>query len=74
AFASAGQAHAAAGSAKERAALGGAQAKVAGVRQGREMLYRARLTGMSKESAVEACHRLTRSKRNCMVLSPDSQS
>ena len=74
AFASAGQAHAAAGSAKERAALGGAKAKVAGVRQGREMLYRARLTGMSKESAVEACHRLTRSKKNCLVLSPDSQS
>lgn len=74
AFASAGQAHAAAGSAKERAALGGAQARVAGVRQGREMLYRARLTGMSKESAIEACHRLTRSKQNCLVLSPDAQS
>lgn len=73
AFANEGQAHAAAGTAKERAALGGAQ-KIASVKQGHETLYRARITGLSKESAMEACHKLGRSKKSCMVIAPDSQS
>jgi hypothetical protein len=46
---------------------------VAGVHQGRAMLYRARLTGLSRDAAVEACGRLARTRTTCMVLSPDSQ-
>ena len=74
AFTSAGQAHAAAGTAKEKASLGGAHSTVASVRQGHGTLYRARLIGLSRDSAVEACQKLSRSRTNCMVLSPDAQS
>ncbi len=74
AFANAGQAHAAAGNAKERASLGGAHSTVASVRQGRGTLYRARLIGLSRDTAMEACQKLSRSRTSCMVLSPDAQS
>jgi cell division septation protein DedD len=74
AFSNAGQAHAAAGSAKAKASLGGAHSTVASVRQGHGTLYRARLIGLSRDSAVEACQKLSRSRTNCMVLSPDAQS
>lgn len=46
---------------------------VSGVHQGRVVLYRARLTGLSRETAVQACARLAHSRTSCMVLSPDSQ-
>jgi hypothetical protein len=46
---------------------------VSGVHQGRALLYRARLTGLSRETAVQACSRLSHSRTSCMVLSPDSQ-
>jgi cell division septation protein DedD len=46
---------------------------VSGVHQGHAVLYRARLTGMSREAAVQACSRLSHSRTSCMVLSPDSQ-
>lgn len=55
------------------AELGVAHSFVAGVHQGHAMLYRARLTGLSQETAVQACARLSRTRTNCMVLSPDSQ-
>ncbi len=74
AFTNAGQAHAAAGTAKEKASLGGAHSTVASVHQGRGTLYRARLIGLSRDSAMEACQKLSRSRTSCMVLSPDAQS
>jgi cell division septation protein DedD len=71
AFGSESQAHAANGAAREKAALGGtAHASVAGVRNGRGTLYRARLGGLSREGAIEACRKLG----HCMVLAPNAQS
>ena len=74
AFASPGQAHMATGIARERAAIAGGHASVAGVREGKGTLYRARLNGLSRASAVEACQKLSRHRTSCMVLSPNSQS
>jgi hypothetical protein len=47
---------------------------VASVHQGRTILWRARMTGMSRETAVQACEKITRGRSNCIVLSPDTQS
>jgi cell division protein FtsN len=74
AFAAEGQAHAAVATAREEAQLGGARTMVAGVRAPHGTLYRARLTGLSRESAVQACQKLSRSRTNCIVLSPEAQS
>ena len=57
-----------------RDALAGAQPMVATVRQANSTLYRARLTGLSRDAAAHACERLARSRTNCMVVSPDAQS
>jgi soluble lytic murein transglycosylase-like protein len=76
AFARESQAHAALGSAKQQAheTLAVAHTTVAGVHQGHGLLYRARLTGLSRDSAVRACEKLAHSRTNCIVLSPDAQS
>jgi soluble lytic murein transglycosylase-like protein len=74
AFTAESQAHAAAAAARGEAQLGGARTVVAGVHQPRGTLYRARLVGVSRESAVEACKKLSRSHTSCIVLSPESQS
>jgi len=68
-------AHAALGSAREHAAgeLAVAHVSVSGVHQARGELYRARLTGLSREAAVQACERLAHGRTSCMVLSPESQ-
>lgn len=47
---------------------------VASVHQGRSVLWRARMTGISRETAIEACDKLTHSKTTCIVLSPEAQS
>lgn len=47
---------------------------VASVRQGRTVLWRARMTGMSRETAVQACEKITHARSNCIVLSPEAQS
>ena len=54
--------------------LGNARPAIAGVRQGSGTLYRARLTGLSRESAAHACERLARARTTCMIVSPDAQS
>jgi cell division septation protein DedD len=76
AFANEGQAHAATGSARSAApqALALAHPMVASVHQSHGVLYRARLIGLSRESAVQACEKLSHSHTNCIVLSPESQS
>jgi hypothetical protein len=76
AFGHESQAQAAAGVAKQRARqpLGEARPSVVSVNQGRAKLWRARLTGLSRSSAVEACEKLNRSRTGCIVLSPDAQS
>jgi hypothetical protein len=75
AYASEGQAEAALGTAREHAhfELAVAHSHVGSVQQGRARLWRARLTGLSRETAVEACQKLTRTHASCIVLSPDSQ-
>ena len=76
AFAAEGQAHAAVTSAREEArdTLGGGRTLVASVRQARGTLYRARVVGLSRESAVDACKKLSHGHANCIVLSPEAQS
>jgi len=74
AFGAESQAHAAVTTAREEAQLGSAHTMVAGVRQPRGTLYRARLVGLSRESAMQACQKLSRSHTNCIVLSPEAQS
>jgi cell division septation protein DedD len=76
AFGSEPMAHAAVSNARNDAheALGGAHTAVASVHAPHGLLYRARLTGLSRETAVEACQKLSHSHMNCIVLSPESQS
>ena len=75
AFSNESLAHAALGAARDKARdpLSAAHASVSGVRQPKGTLYRARLVGLSREAAVQACEKLSR-KSNCIVLSPDAQS
>lgn len=74
AFGSQGQAHAAANAARATAHLGLAHPAVTTVSHAHTMLYRARLTGLSRDAAVKACERLRGGHSGCMVLSPDAQS
>jgi hypothetical protein len=39
------------------------------VQQGREILYRARVTGLSREAAMSACQRIG-GRGGCIVVSP----
>jgi hypothetical protein len=70
AFASENLARAAAAQARERVALLGARPAVVPVRQGRETLYRARVTGLSREAAMSACQRIG-TRAGCIVVSPE---
>ena len=76
AYANQNQAHAALGAAKDRARteLAVAHPYVGMVHQARGNLWRARLTGLSRETAMQACEKLQRGRTNCFVLSPDAQS
>jgi len=76
AYANASLAQAALGQARDRARaeLAAAHPFVGMVHQARGPLWRARLTGLSHEAAVQACGKLTRGRIGCIVLSPDAQS
>ncbi|MBV8458733.1 MAG: lytic transglycosylase domain-containing protein [Acetobacteraceae bacterium] len=54
--------------------LGSAHSIVASVHAVHATLWRARLTGLSRDSAVRACAALARSRKGCIVLSPEAQS
>jgi hypothetical protein len=54
--------------------LAAAHPTIGTVRQGSNTLYRARLTGISRDAAVQACEKLARGHGACMVLSPEAQS
>jgi hypothetical protein len=43
------------------------------VRTAHATLYRARLTGLSRDAAVQACEKLGHGHGACIVLSPDAQ-
>jgi hypothetical protein len=74
AFGTEGQALLAATAARQHAhdLLGGSHPHVGPVRQAHATLYRARLMGLSRDAAVQACERLAH-HGNCMVVSPDAQ-
>ncbi len=75
AFAKPTQAHVALDTAKTHAhdALAVAHPMVAPLHERNATLYRARLTGLSREAAVSACEKL-RGHGACIVLSPEAQS
>ncbi|WP_245870437.1 lytic transglycosylase domain-containing protein [Teichococcus rhizosphaerae] len=72
AFASANLARAAAEAARGRLGASGARSRVEPVAQGSSTLYRARVIGLSRDSAQSACDRL-RSQGACIIVSPDAQ-
>ena len=76
AFANQEQAHSALASVRGHAhvELAVAHPFVASVHQGRAVLWRARMTGMSRDTASEACEKITHGRSSCIVLSPESQS
>jgi hypothetical protein len=76
AFGNQGQAHSALLAAQGHAhvELAVAHPFVASVHQGRTVLWRARMTGMSRETAIQACDKITHGRSNCIVLSPEAQS
>ncbi|WP_428491475.1 lytic transglycosylase domain-containing protein [Rhodopila sp.] len=76
AFANQGQAHGALAAAQHHAhvELAVAHPFVTSVHQGRTVLWRARMTGMSRETAIGACQKITHGRSSCIVLSPESQS
>jgi hypothetical protein len=47
---------------------------VSSVHQGHNILWRARMTGMSRDTAIQACERITHTHGTCIVLSPEAQS
>jgi hypothetical protein len=75
AFGSEGQARAAAEAARgyARDLLAAAHMHVGTVRQAHGTLYRARLVGLSRDAALQACEKLGR-HGSCMVISPGAQS
>jgi cell division septation protein DedD len=75
AFGNPEQARAAAEAAKGhvRDMLAAARPVVGTVKQAHATLYRARLTGLSREAAVQACEKLAHHGA-CIVVSPDAQS
>jgi cell division septation protein DedD len=76
AFANQGQAHGALVTAQDHAhvELAVAHPLLASVHQGRTVLWRARMTGMSRDTAIAACEKITHGRSSCIMLSPESQS
>jgi hypothetical protein len=76
AFANQGQAQSALAAVQVHAhvELAVAHPYVASVHQGRNVLWRARMTGMSRETAVQACQKIVHGRSSCIVLSPDAQA
>ncbi len=74
AFGNQGQARAATEAARDQARvmLASAREVIGTVHQAKATLYRARLTGLSRDAAIQACEKLSR--KNCIVVSPDAQS
>jgi hypothetical protein len=54
--------------------LSAAHTSVGKVKEAKATLYRARLTGLSRENALQACEKISHGRAGCIVLSPDAQS
>jgi hypothetical protein len=76
AFVNPGQAHNALAAAQNtaRAELAVAHPMMSSVHQGHGVLWRARMTGMSRDTAIQTCVKLTHARSNCIVLSPEAQN
>ncbi len=76
AYSNEAQARAAAETARGHARdlLGNTRPVVGTVHLAKNTLYRARLAGLSRDAAMQACSRLAKSHNACIVLSPESQS
>ncbi len=76
AFGTAHQASRAVSRARSRAGglSSGAHTEIAGSGVGRAHLYRARLTGLTRDDAIRACRHISREHTVCMVVSPGEQS
>jgi len=78
AFGTIGQANEAAGTVRTRmhALLPAAHTEIAGTRSGKSgaRIYRARLTGLSRDAAMQACQKLSQGRSECMIVSPDSST
>jgi hypothetical protein len=72
AFGSEAQARSMAGTARDASAAPGSRATVSPLAQGRTILYRARVVGLSQSAAQQLCERM-RARGACFVLSPDAQ-
>ncbi len=74
AFGNEPMARAAADTARNKAQLASAHSVVGTTKQATNTLYRARVTGLSREAAVQACDKIGKGRGGCIVLSPDAQS
>ena len=76
AFGNQAQAHGALAAAQghARVELAVAHPWVASVHQTKGTLWRARMTGMSRDTALQACQKITQSHGTCIVLSPEAQT
>lgn len=72
AYGNEGMARAAADTARQRVASMSARSTVGTIKQASNTLYRARVTGLSRDGAVQACEKMGKG-HNCIVLSPDAQ-
>ena len=72
AYASQGAAASAAASSRSKARLA-AQPSVETIREGGKTLYRARLVGLSRDSALQACNTLKKDGIACHAVAPDAQ-
>jgi hypothetical protein len=52
--------------------LASAHSQVGAVKQAKATLYRARVTGLSRDAAVQACEKLSHGHGSCVVVSPES--
>ncbi len=76
AFAQEGQAFAAALAARDQARglLAVSHPVVGGILSPHGKLYRARLTGLSRDAAAQACDKLARQGLHCLLVAPNAQS
>jgi cell division septation protein DedD len=75
AFADQQQAHRAVSVARNQAwdELSAGKTHVGGSQHQTSLVYRARIVGLSRDSAMQGCERISRSRSHCIVLSPKAQ-
>ncbi len=74
AFGNPNLARAAAETAQAKASIPGGRPTVGETKQANATLYRARITGLTHDTATQACERLSKTHTSCIILSPSAQS